>query len=92
MPVIDVEVDYVKGNRLKHRSAKLVIPKVRYFGNSVLSLMTKIASGYWRISDTQTGYTAISLEALNGIYIYNIYPSYGCPNDILVKLNIADFD
>ncbi len=91
MPIIDEEVDYVKGNRLKHRSARLVIPKVRFLGNSVLSLMTKIASGYWQVSDTQTGYTAISLEALKGIYLYDIYPSYGCPNDILVKLNIANF-
>ncbi len=91
MPVIEKEVDYVKGNRLKHRSASRVIPKVRFFGNSVLSLLNKIASGYWQISDTQTGYTAISLEALRGIDIYNIYVSYGCPNDILVKLNIASF-
>jgi glycosyltransferase involved in cell wall biosynthesis len=91
MPVVDEEVDYVKGNRLKHRSASLVIPKTRFLGNSVLSLLTKIASGYWQVSDTQTGYTAISLEALKGIHLYNIYPSYGCPNDILVKLNIANF-
>ena len=91
LPVVDGEVDYVKGNRLKHRSANLVIPKIRFLGNSVLSLLTKIASGYWQVSDTQTGYTAISLEALGGINIYNIYPSYGCPNDILVKLNIANF-
>ncbi|KKP66010.1 MAG: family 2 glycosyl transferase [Candidatus Moranbacteria bacterium GW2011_GWD2_37_9] len=91
MPVIDGEVDYVKGNRLKHRSASFVIPKIRFFGNSVLSLMTKIASGYWQVSDTQTGYTSISLEALRGIKLYDIYHSYGCPNDILVKLNIANF-
>jgi glycosyltransferase involved in cell wall biosynthesis len=91
MPVVRGEVDYVKGNRLKHRSATLVIPKIRFFGNSVLSLLTKIASGYWQVSDTQTGYTAISLNALRGINIYDIYPSYGCPNDILVKLNIANF-
>lgn len=91
MPVIDGEVDYVKGNRLKHRSASHVIPKVRFFGNSILSLLNKIASGYWQISDTQTGYTAISLEALQGIDIYNIYKSYGCPNDILVKLNVLSF-
>ena len=90
-PVIDGEVDYVKGNRLKHRSASFVIPRVRFFGNSVLSLMTKIASGYWQVSDTQTGYTSISLEALKGIKLYDIYNSYGCPNDILVKLNIANF-
>ncbi len=90
-PVVEGEVDYVKGNRLKHRSASAVIPKVRFLGNSMLSLLNKIASGYWQISDTQTGYTAISLEALQGIDVHNIYKSYGCPNDILVKLNIASF-
>lgn len=91
MPIVDEEVDYVKGNRLKHTSASFVIPRVRFFGNSILSLLTKIASGYWQVSDTQTGYTAISLSALRGIKIYDIYKSYGCPNDILVKLNIANF-
>ncbi len=89
MPVVDGEVDYVKGNRLIHGSANLYIPKTRFFGNSVLSLVTKIASGYWRISDTQTGYTAISLEALNAIKLYKIYKRYGMPNDMLVKLNMA---
>lgn len=89
-PVINGIVDYVKGNRLIHRSARLVIPKQRYFGNSVLSIMTKVASGYWRVSDTQTGYTAISLDALSSIDLYKIYPRYGMPNDILVKLNIAN--
>lgn len=88
-PIIENKVDYVKGNRLTHQVAHLVVPRIRYFGNSVLSLLTKIASGYWRISDTQTGYTAISLRALRSIALHKIYPSYGCPNDILVKLNIA---
>lgn len=88
-PVILDGVDYVKGNRLIHRSAWLVIPRIRFFGNSILSILTKIASGYWRISDTQTGYTAISLPALKGIHIYDIYRSYGMPNDLLVKLNIS---
>jgi len=51
-------------------------------------MLTKMASGYWRISDTQTGYTAISLRALRKIKIHDIYKSYGMPNDTLVKLNI----
>jgi len=89
MPVIDEGVDYVKGNRLIHPSARMVIPRHRFFGNSVLSILTKIASGYWRVSDTQTGYTAISLAALKSIDLYKIYPRYGMPNDMLVKLNIA---
>ncbi len=88
-PVVLEGIDYVKGNRLIHRSALLVIPKVRYFGNSILSILTKLASGYWHVSDTQTGYTAISNKALNAIKIHDIYKSYGMPNDMLVKLNIA---
>ena len=88
-PVIEENIDYVKGNRLIHRSALLVIPKIRYFGNSVLSILTKLASGYWHVSDTQTGYTAISKKALNSVRIHKIYKSYGMPNDLLVKLNIA---
>lgn len=89
LPIVNEGIDYVKGNRLIHRSALLVIPKVRYLGNSVLSILTKLASGYWHVSDTQTGYTAISNKALNSIRLYDIYHSYGYPNDMLVKLNIA---
>ncbi|MCX5855686.1 MAG: glycosyltransferase family 2 protein [Deltaproteobacteria bacterium] len=88
-PVIDEGIDYVKGNRLIHRSAWLVMPKTRFIGNSILSILTKIASGYWHVSDTQSGYTAISLKALQAIRIHDIYRSYGMPNDLLVKLNIA---
>jgi hypothetical protein len=89
LPVINSSIDYVKGNRLIHRSSWFVIPKIRYFGNSILSILTKLASGYWHVSDTQTGFTAISKSALNAIRLYKIYPSYGMPNDMLVKLNIA---
>jgi glycosyltransferase involved in cell wall biosynthesis len=89
-PVITEGIDYVKGNRLRHPASWHVIPRIRFFGNSILSILTKIASGYWRVSDTQTGYTAISLSALQKIKIHDIYKSYGMPNDLLVKLNIAN--
>ena len=89
LPVINDDIDYVKGNRLIHGSARLIIPKTRFFGNSILSILTKVASGYWHVSDTQTGYTAISLNALNAIRLHDIYKRYGMPNDMLVKLNIA---
>jgi glycosyltransferase involved in cell wall biosynthesis len=88
-PIVFSELDYVKGNRLSHKAAIRMIPRKRYFGNSVLSALTKVASGYWRISDTQTGYTAISLDSLYKIDIHKIYRSYGLRNDILIKLNVA---
>jgi len=87
-PVANGSADYAKGNRLFHGKAWELIPHYRYIGNSVLSLLTKIASGYWHVADSQCGYTAISKAALQAINIDEIFPRYGVPNDILVKLNI----
>ncbi|HQK76473.1 MAG TPA: glycosyltransferase family 2 protein [Candidatus Hydrogenedentes bacterium] len=56
-PVVEGRADYTKGNRLFYGDAWHMIPKVRYLGNSGLSLLTKIASGYWHVADSQTGYT-----------------------------------
>lgn len=89
LPVIDEGIDYVKGNRLIHSSSWFIMPKLRYIGNATLSILTKIASGYWHVSDTQTGYTAISKRALYSIDLFKIYKRYGMPNDMLVRLNIA---
>ena len=89
MPIINEEVDYVKGNRLIHQSAWYVIPRIRFLGNSILSIFTKIASGYWHVSDTQTAFSAISYKALESIPLYKIYKTYGYPNDVLVRLNIS---
>lgn len=90
-PVCRDETDYSKGNRLFRGESWSMIPKHRYLGNSFLSLLTKIASGYWHVADSQSGYTAISLSALKALELENIYPRYGMPNDILIKLNIGHF-
>lgn len=90
-PVADGDAGYTKGNRLFYGDAWQMIPHYRYLGNSLLSLLTKIASGYWQIADSQSGYTAISLIALQRIDLEKIYKRYGMPNDILIKLNQADF-
>jgi glycosyltransferase involved in cell wall biosynthesis len=89
-PVALEGVDYAKGNRLFHGKAWEIIPRHRYIGNSILSLLTKIASGYWHVADSQCGYTAISKRALELVDLDNVYPRYGMPNDLLVKLNIVD--
>ena len=90
-PVVDGFVDYSKGNRLISGDAWKKIPHIRYMGNSMLSLLTKIASGYWHIADSQTGYTAANLKVLQTIDLDGIYKRYGMPNDMLVKLNIYNF-
>lgn len=90
-PVADGHADYSKGNRLISGEAYKTIPKVRYFGNSALSLLTKIASGYWHVADSQTGYTAINSDALAAIDWDRMYKRYGQPNDLLTRLNVEEF-
>ena len=87
-PVARGEVDYAKANRLVTGEAWRLIPRTRYLGNAVLSLLTKIASGYWHVADSQTGYTAISRSMLAQLDLHRIYPGYGFPNDMLVHLNV----
>ncbi len=90
-PIANGSADYSKGNRLFHGDAWDMIPHYRYLGNSFLSLMTKITSGYWHIADSQSGYTAISLLSLQKLNLDMIYKRYGMPNDILIRLNQFDF-
>jgi glycosyltransferase involved in cell wall biosynthesis len=89
-PVARGEVEYAKANRLVSGEAWKVIPRTRYLGNAVLSLLTKIASGYWHVADSQAGYTAISQEALARLDLDALYARYGFPNDILVHLNVQN--
>ncbi len=88
LPVVRGEVDYAKANRLVSGEAWTLIPRARYLGNAVLSLLTKIASGYWHVADSQSGYTAISKQMLDVLDLDRIYTGYGFPNDILVHLNV----
>jgi hypothetical protein len=87
-PVARDEVDYAKANRLVTGEAWRVIPRNRYLGNAALSLLTKIASGYWHVADSQSGFTAISRAMLERLDLGRLYPGYGFPNDILVHLNV----
>ena len=89
-PVARGEVDYAKANRLFTGQAWKLIPRSRYLGNAVLSLLTKIASGYWHVADSQSGYTAVGRETLALLDLDAVYRRYGFPNDMLVHLNVVN--
>jgi glycosyltransferase involved in cell wall biosynthesis len=89
-PVARGELEYAKANRLFTGEAWKIIPRYRYLGNAALSLFTKIASGYWHVADSQSGYTAISLPALEKLDLDRVYTRYGFPNDMLVHLNVIN--
>ena len=87
-PVARGELDYSKANRLSTGLAWQLIPKTRFFGNAILSMLTKVASGYWHVADSQSGFTAVSREMLERLDLDRVYTSYGFPNDMLVHLNV----
>jgi glycosyltransferase involved in cell wall biosynthesis len=89
-PVVVGDADYAKANRLVSGEAWQLIPHARYLGNAMLSLLTKIASGYWHVADSQSGFTAASLATLERLDLHRIYPRYGFPNDMLVHLNVVE--
>jgi glycosyltransferase involved in cell wall biosynthesis len=84
------EVDYAKANRLFTGQAWELIPRTRYLGNAVLSMLTKIASGYWHVADSQSGYTAAGRSTLELLDLDRLYRRYGFPNDMLVHLNVVN--
>jgi len=88
--IIEKGADFAKGNRLLSPDVHQVMPKFRLFASQVLSLLTKIASGYWHVLDPQCGYTAINKKGLDRIDWDKSYKRYGQPNDLLVRLNVAN--
>jgi glycosyltransferase involved in cell wall biosynthesis len=88
-PIVAGDADYTKGDRLSNSDYRHEMPRFRLLGNWMLTGLTRIASGYWDVTDPQNGYTAISLSALEAIDLEGLYEYYGYCNDILVKLNVA---
>jgi len=87
--IIEDGGDFAKGNRLLTQDVRKKMPRLRFTASQILSLFTKIASGYWHVLDPQNGYTAINKKALHRIDFDKMYKRYGQPNDLLVRLNVA---
>jgi dolichol-phosphate mannosyltransferase len=86
VPILEDRADYTKGNRLSHPAVFHVMPWPRLLGSYALSLLTRPLSGYWRLLDSQCGYTAIHRRALERLDLDALYPRYGYPNDLLIQL------
>jgi glycosyltransferase involved in cell wall biosynthesis len=86
-PIIEGEADYTKGNRFFDLEEIRVMPKARLFGNAVLSLMTKLSSGYWDLFDPTNGFTAIHADVANHLPFEKISRRYFFETDMLFRLN-----
>jgi|FaiFalDrversion2_1042247.scaffolds.fasta_scaffold00598_3 glycosyltransferase involved in cell wall biosynthesis len=89
--LIEEGYDYAKGNRFLVGESLAAMPKHRLFGNIVLTLMAKLASGYWHIFDSENGYTAIKASALRALDFHAIHKRYFFAEDMLIQLNLHNF-
>ncbi len=89
-PVLAREADYSKGNRFHSLRSLQSMPKIRIFGNSILTILSKTSSGYWSLNDPTNGYTAISGRALKQLDINKLENRYFFESDLLYKLNLMD--
>lgn len=87
-PIIDGNSDFTKGNRLRRGYMK-GMSMWRIFGNLLLNMLTKIASGYWNIEDPQNGYIAISSQGIRKLKLDRLYKGYAFENDMMVKANVV---
>ena len=91
-PLIDDRADYTKGNRFMDHAGSLAMippdmPKTRLAGNMIITILTKMASGYFKIADVVDGFTAITREALGRVDWDRAWGGYGYPMDFLIRLN-----
>lgn len=87
-PILNGQADYTKGNRFINIEDIKSMPKIRLFGNAILSFFTKFSSGYWDLFDPTNGYTAIHAGTASALPLSKISKRYFFESDMLFRLNI----
>jgi len=87
--IVEDGCDAAKGKRfLAAEPALSTMPKYRFFGNIILTILTKAASGYWSIFDSQNGYYAVTTQALRRLNLDRVGRRYDLENSFMIQLNI----
>ena len=86
--LLDENFDYVKANRFLHAKALQKMPAYRRIGNIVITLLTKFATGYYSIFDTQNGYGMFRRSLLVRMPWELIGERYDYENTLLIALSI----
>jgi glycosyltransferase involved in cell wall biosynthesis len=89
-PLVDGGAGFAKANRFFSVTSMSGMPRLRVFGNVVLTILNKAASGYWHLVDPQNGYTAMTAESLRKVPLDRVARRYEFQNDMLIWLAINE--
>jgi glycosyltransferase involved in cell wall biosynthesis len=87
-PIVTGRADYTKGDRFDSLTGLSQMPGIRLFGNAGLTLLTKISTGYWNITDPTNGYTAIHRDALKALPLGMLSKRFFFESDMLFRLSV----
>lgn len=85
-PIVAGYADYAKGNRFWDLSFVRPMPLIRLIGNSCLSFISKLSTGYWNIMDPTNGFTAIHSKVLQSLDLDRLERRYFFESDLLYRL------
>jgi glycosyltransferase involved in cell wall biosynthesis len=87
-PILSGDADYTKGNRFFNAASLAAMPRIRLFGNAVLSIMSKFSTGYWHMFDPANGYVAISARIVELLPVERIAKRFFFETDMLYYLGL----
>jgi glycosyltransferase involved in cell wall biosynthesis len=66
----------VKGNRFYDSSVARVMPALRLFGNSVLTLLARVATGFWGSIDPTNGFLVVRASTFHAVRLESLADRY----------------
>lgn len=79
--------EYTKGNRFYFAGGAAGMPAHRGLGNTALTFLSKLASGYWHVYDSQCGFTVVRASFLRLLDLDRLPDGYFFENAMLIGLN-----
>lgn len=83
-------INFCKGTRFTRNSEKNKIPKLRYFGNKILTSLTKFNCKIDNLTDAVNGFLCIKSTLLKKIDLNKLNKGFFFEEDLLFYLSFAD--
>jgi len=85
LQVLESGAELVRGDRFSRPESLRDMPAMRRLAIPVLSTLTRVATGFVAVHDSQSGYHAMTCDALLRMDLDALWPRYGFPNDLVAR-------